>query len=114
MKITFSPRSRRFIIAAIAAGALMLTAIVVVLSQGQDPKDLKGKSRQVTPVPNGTVNAGEIEFHEDSNHQGDPTPTPSASPESSPSPSPTGSPGGSPTPVPGPTPGAYEITRSES
>ncbi len=112
MKMNPSPRSRRLIILA-AAASLMLIAIVIVLSQGQDPKDLKGKTKPVTPVPNGTVNAGEIEFHEDANHQGDPTPTPTASPDSSPSPSPSGSPGGSPTPIPGPTPGAYEIIRSE-
>ena len=95
------------------AAFFVLTSIAVVLSQGQDPKDLKGKTRQVTPVPNGTVNAGEIEFHEDANHQGDPTPSPTASPNTSPSPSPSTSPGGSPTPIPGPTPGAYEIIRSE-
>lgn len=39
---------------ALAATSLTLTTIIIVLSQGQGDKDLKGKTKQVVVVPNGT------------------------------------------------------------
>jgi hypothetical protein len=120
MKTNFASQTwRRAITVALAATLIILTTIIVVLSQGQDEKDLKGKTKQVVVVPNGTVNAGEIVIREDPNHQGDPTPspTPTPSPDASPTPSPGGTPTppptGTPTPTPTPTPGTYEVTRSE-
>lgn len=46
MKINFASQTwRRAIIVALAATSLILTTIIVVLSQGQDDKDLKGKTK---------------------------------------------------------------------
>src|ERR1700682_5150135 len=64
---------------------------VLVRSQSQGPVDVKGKTQKVVVLPNSTVDAGEIQFQPDPNHQGDPNsqsalPTPLPSPPATPTP----------------------------
>lgn len=49
-----------------------LLTISLVAQQGDRTSQLTGKTRQVTPVPNGTVNAGPVNFKKDSDNDGMP------------------------------------------
>lgn len=61
----------RILTSGMVAIAILCSSVVVVRPQGQG-SDLKGKSRDVTLLPNATVNAGEVIFKSDRDHDGMP------------------------------------------